>query len=241
MNIFSFGRKSLNNKDNSSDPKPKSKLPPETIQIYSELSLKETLDEPIYVLISTNLSYSYLYLFHLNNNRSNLLQLNTEIYEQMLSIFYGILTNIQMKLFFDEKKIDMNNLCEQEKECFKIIDLIIVLSQTFSKNDKETQKKEFLLEKVQLHPIWKNIAVWKKVILFIFNETFEIQKQPLMKSKKDKRFKELMKEKEINVMKNVLITYKYHLNSFNVNFKFDEVLGEFISKYKLHDINEINF
>ena len=42
-------------------------------------------------------------------------------------------------------------------------------------------------------------------------------------------------------MKNTLITFKYHLINFDLQSLVNEVLDDFIKKYDLYDINEIDF
>lgn len=215
-------------------------FPKEAIEIYSELSLKEKIDSQVFSLITSSLNNSLSYLQYLNSKRSNLITISPLIFEQMSFIFLGILTNIQGLLFIEQDEKDI------KEKCYRLLDYIIVLSQTFylQTNEEEEEKGELLLTKVKQHSIWNDTKLWKFLIQFTFKNNFEKQKELIAQDakKKDKKtIQKILIEKEKSLMKNTLITFKYHLINFELQSLNNSILDNFIEKYNLYDVNDIDF
>ena len=130
-------------------------FPKEAIDLYSEQSLLESIDSQIFHLITSNLNNSLNYLQYLNDHRSNLITICPLIYDQMSSLFLGILTNVNNKLVDKKEQVDIKN------KCYQLLDSILVLSQTFYKQTNENEEKgELLLSQIKIHTIWGCPTTW---------------------------------------------------------------------------------
>ena len=97
-------------------------FPKEAIALYSEQFLQESIDSQIYHLITFNLNNSLNYLQYLNDHKSNLITISPLIYDQMSSLFLGILTNLNNKLVDKKEQVDIKN------KCYQLLDFILVFS-----------------------------------------------------------------------------------------------------------------
>jgi hypothetical protein len=214
-------------------------FPKEAIDLYSEQSLRESIDSQIFHLITSNLNNSINYLQYLNDQRSNLITISPLIYDQMSSLLLGILTNVNNKLVDKKEQVDIKN------KCYQLLDSILVLSQTFYKQTNENEEKgELLLSQIKIHTIWGCPTTWIQLIQFSFDNQFKKQQELLLnefKNKDKKTIQKILKEKENNIMKNTLLTFKYHFKEFNIQSLQNVILDGFIQKYNLYEINKVDF
>ena len=201
--------------------------------------MQEKIDSQIFRLITSNLNHSLNYLQYLNSQRANLITINPLIYQQMSDLFLGILTNIQGVLFEKKGETDITD------KCYQLLDHILILSQTFYKQKNEQEEKEeILLSQVKSHTIWRSPKLWIRLIQFSFDTNFKQQKEFLSQElqKKDKKtIQNILNEKEVTLMKNTLLTFKYHFKEFKLQSFQNVILDGFTEKYNLYDINEIDF
>ena len=82
-----------------------------------------------------------------------------------------------------------------------------------------------------MHIIWNCPTIWIKLIQFSFDNQFKKQQELLLnelKNKDKKTIQKVLKEKEKNIMKNTLLTFKYHFKEFNIQSLQNVILDGFI-------------
>lgn len=150
-----------------------------------------------------------------NHFRLELFPMKTQAFDTVASLMKKIL----------EKSI------EDEKRDFEAIKFVIILSQTFYKDNPETNEGQYLLQNVIMNePMWNDKIIWEGLIDF----SYELDMMGGSTSKKvvstDNIEERITKEK--TTMTITLITFKFIMKCFGYNTKHcNEILKLYCEKY----------
>lgn len=131
------------------------------------------------------------------------------------------------------KKI-LEKSIEAQKKDYESIKFVIILSQTFYKDNPETNEAQYLLQNVIMNePMWNNREIWKGLIDF----SYELDLIGNLGSKRAAVNDDLEERinKEQTTMTITLITFKFIMKCFGYNSKdCNEILKEYCIKYGIN-------
>ena len=157
-----------------------------------------------YFINDNNEQYIMFFLAYLNKIRSKLFNLSNNAYESIKEIF-NLILNENLKIKNPE-----------------IIEYIIILSQTFYKNEKDSPRV-LLQDDIKIHKIFKDKNLW------IINLCLKLNKEL-------KNININKKNEKTNVIYSALVTYRFNLLNFGFNDK--EINDIFIYIFEKYDIKE---
>ncbi len=157
-----------------------------------------------YFINDNNEQYTMFFLGYLNKIRSKLFNLSNNAYESIKDIFNLILNE---------------NLKTKNPE---IIEYIIILSQTFYKNEKD-YPRILLQDDIKVHKIFRDKNLW------IINLCLKLNKEL-------KNINLNKKNEKTNVIYSALVTYRFNL--INFGFNDNEIHDIFVYIFEKYDIKE---
>jgi hypothetical protein len=157
-----------------------------------------------YFINDNNEQYIMFFLAYLNKIRSKLFNLSNNAYESIKELF-NLILNENLKIKNPE-----------------IIEYIIILSQTFYKNEKDSPRV-LLQDDIKIHKIFKDKNLW------IINLCLKLNKEL-------KNININKKNEKTNVIYSALVTYRFNLLNFGFNDK--EINDIFIYIFEKYDIKE---
>ena len=208
-------------------------------------------NKPLINTIWRSSTASLFFLQYLNRYRAELISIPEQTFKSISTIMQGMLVFIQGSWMTDKplynslkSKMEANkkSLSSKEKEQWvhlegkntqfiDIIELILILSQTFSTNENSEKK---LIYETTDSCLFEDAVIWKRVMKRFISETLDRQID-LLKKQNIKITKELKEMKLLSIAQTTIITYQFNMSTFKVPQKVQEEAIEYILKeFKLN-------
>ena len=237
------------------------KLTPEQKQEQAEYIAKRVMEgtfdpnakenKMLFKFVCERSTASLVFLRCLNRHRAELISVSEQTFMGISTVMQGIIMFIQgswmmhkplynaLKAKIDNKTSLSSKEREQwtclegkNKQFIEIMELILILSQTFSTN--ENSKKKLIYEMTLDNRLFADAVLWKRVMKRFISETLARQIE-LLKKQKIKISKELQATKLLSIAQTTIITYQFNMSTFNVPKDVqDESINYILEEFKLN-------
>ena len=208
-------------------------------------------NKKLFKFICERSTASLVLLRCLNRHRAELISVSEQTFMGISTVMQGIIMFIQgswmmHKPLYNSLKSKIDNktslsskereqwiyLEGKNKQFIEIMELILILSQTFSTN--ENSKKKLIYEMTLDNRLFADAVIWKRVMKRFISETLDRQIE-LLKKQKIKITKELEATKLLSIAQTTIITYQFNMSTFNVPKDVqDESINYILEEFKLN-------